>query len=599
VAPAAGPTARSDRRVHLAAAATSLLLAVLALGPMLRPGSPLRYDLVSVPRQVLGPEALGLGDRLPRAVPLDAATWLLGFLLGGWVSQALALAALVLAGWGAALLVQGSLPARLLACVVAVANPFVLEQLAIGHVPHLVSYGCLPWAALAGHRLAACGDTASEVSGAASAATSAAGLAAVMLVGSLTPGGGVLCAGAALAGLLHGRRSGSGGRVLGGVLLAALAQLPWLVAGLAHPAVGQPAAAARASVADFSVRAESALGRVVDTLGLGGMWNAQALPTSRTTWLAPAGTVLLLALALIGLRAVIGRPELRRAVGLGAALAGLGYLVALLPTAPGGVDLLARLVEAVPGAALLRDGHRWLAWPALALAVLAGYAVDHLARAAARRWAVALLLAALAAACVPDLFGGLAGRLAARQYPPAWAQARQILADQPDRARLLVLPWQPFRRFGWTADGTVLDPAPRYLPREAVVSDALTVGRRTLPEEGPLARRTAAALADGRLTDAELRDAGVGWVLVERGTPGALPVLPPVRTVLDDPDLVLARLPGPLPDPVPAPAWRRAVVVTSLVVAPSGVIVAVLVAIGLRFRDRRRHLLLRYPPVTP
>ena len=579
-------------------------LAVAVLGPMLRPGSPLRYDLVSVPRPVLTPDALGLGDRLPRAVPLDAASWLLGQILGGWVSQGLALTALLLAGWGAARLVGGRpgwSAGRMVATVVAVCNPFVLEQLAIGHVPHLVSYGVLPWAALAGHRLA---------SGRAPALPAAAGLSAVLLLGSLTPGGGLLCAGAALAGLLVGGRR-RGGRLVAGGLLVAIAQTPWLVAGLAHPGLRSGTGPAdRADVGQFAVRAETSAGRTVDVLGLGGMWNAAALPASRHTVLALLSTMLLIGLALIGLWVAVRDPARRPALVAGGVLAAAGYLIALLPVLPGGSALLARLVQSIPAAGLLRDGHRWLAWPAIGIAVLCGYATDRIGAGLAGRYqvgvpaaqvvlpaAAAVLLSGLVVATVPDLFGAVAGRLTARQYPADWATARTTLAAATDSSRLLVLPWQPFRRFDWTAAGTVLDPAPRYLPREAVVSDALRVGGRTLPEEGPLARQLAAALADDRLTEPELRSAAIGWVLIERGTPGRLPVLPTVVPVLDGPDLQLSRLPGALPEPVPVPAGRRNLVLIGLVLPGVATLGLTAVAFGSLIRGQRRRRLLGYPPV--
>lgn len=575
---------------------------------MLRPGSPLRYDLVSVPRPVLTPDALGLGDRLPRAVPLDAASWLFGQVLGGWVSQGLALTALLLAGSGAARLVGGPpgwSAGRTVATVVAVCNPFVLEQLAIGHVPHLVSYGVLPWAALAGHRLA---------SGRPPALSAAAGLSALLLLGSLTPGGGLLCAGAALAGLLVGRRRAGrrqAGRLGAGGLLVAIAQAPWLVAGLAHPGLRSGTGPAdRADVEQFAVRAETSAGRLVDTLGLGGMWNAAALPASRHTVLALLSTVLLIGLALIGLWAALRTPARRPALVAGGVLAAAGYLVALLPVLPGGSALLARLVQSLPAAGLLRDGHRWLAWPAIGIAVLCGYATDRIGAALAGRHqvgvpaaqvvlpaAAAVLLSGLVVATVPDLFGGVAGRLTARHYPADWATARTTLEAAPDSSRLLVLPWQPFRRFDWTAAGTVLDPAPRYLPREAVVSDALRVGGRTLPEEGPLARQLAAALADDRLTEPELRSAAIGWVLVERGTPGRLPVLPTVVPVLAGPDLQLFRLPGPLPEPEPVPAGRRNLVFIGLVLPGVATVGLTAVTFGSLIRGRRRRRLLGYPPV--
>jgi hypothetical protein len=157
-------------------------VAAVILGPMLAPGYPLRYDLTSVPGPVLTDDTLGLGDRLPRAVPLDAATWLLARVLpDALLTQLLAMLALTLAGWGAARLVAAPLPGRFMAVLIAEWNPFVLEQLAIGHVPHLLGYGCMPWAGIHGHGLARGRRGAWPR------------LVAAVALGSLTPAGGLLC----------------------------------------------------------------------------------------------------------------------------------------------------------------------------------------------------------------------------------------------------------------------------------------------------------------------------------------------------------------------------------------------------------------------
>jgi hypothetical protein len=580
----------------------SLATAVLVLGPLLLPGYPLRYDLVTVPGPVLGEDALGLGDRLPRAVPLDAATAAIALVLpDAVVTQLLALLALTLAGWGAARLTPAGLPGRLTAAFVALWNPFVLEQLAIGHVPHLFAYGALPWVALCGHRLGRGGG----------GALAWAGLVGAAGLGSLTPGGGVLCAVAALAGLLAGAAApgraaaGRWRRVAAGLVPVALLQLPWLLAGLLHPGVATTTGAGDGGLALFALRAETGWGRLVDAAGLAGMWNAQSLPDSRTTVLAKASTVLVVALVLAGLPGLarLWRAGRRPEVVAGVAAAAVGYAVAVLPVLPGGTALLRELVATVPGAGLLRDGHRWLALPALGVAVLAGLAVDGVAR----RWpsrggpgaapAAALLVALLAVATMPDLTGGLLGRLSARHYPADWAAARAVLDrtadgtdDRPDdRARVLVLPWSAFRLFPWTGPDPVLDPAPRLLPRQAVVSDALRVGDRRVAEEGAGARAVAAALGDGALSDAELRSLDIGWVLVERTTPGQVPTLPDTwRVAHSGAELELLRAPDPMPAAPRASAVRVAGVVGAHLLA-AGLLVAAAAVAGAQVTGRSRY----------
>ncbi len=90
--------------------------------------------------------------------------------------------------------------------------------------------------------------------------------------------------------------------MLGGAAL----QLPWVVPSLLHPA-----AVGAAGVDVFALRAEGPWGSVLTALGTGGVWNADAVPGSRATVLAPLATLVLLVLAVAGRRAVVevlGRP---------------------------------------------------------------------------------------------------------------------------------------------------------------------------------------------------------------------------------------------------------------------------------------------------
>lgn len=556
-------------------AGVAVLVAAVIYGPMLMPGYPLRYDLVSVPRPVLGEDALGLGDRLPRAIPLDAAVAVLAKALpDGVVTQMLGLLALTLAGWGVAVLTPTPMPGRLLALLVAEWNPFVLEQLAIGHLPHLLGYGALPWVAVFGRALVRSG-TAGAGPGLGSGLRAWGGLTAAAGVGSLTPGGGVLVMIAGVAGLSAGwdaRGSDAihrGWRALAGLLSLLVLQLPWLVAAAAAPAFAAPASGVDSGITAFALRSETGWGRLVDAAGLAGMWNQTALPASRGTVLARVSTVVLLVLAVAGLPAVrrLWRAGQRAELLAAAVAAGTGYLIAVLPVLPGGSAVLRTLIDVLPGAGLLRDGHRWLALPAIALAVLCGLGVTDLAtrlprpnfpggsassHVRNRQWSwrvgVSLFAALLVVASMPDLAGGLAGSLRARHYPAQWAEVRAVLDKSDDRARVLVLPWQPFRVFRWSGPDPVLDPAPRLLPRQSIVSDALTVSGQRLPEEGLGARAIADDLADGELSDGPLRTLAVGWVLIERTTPGRVPTLPSGwTTVVDGPELRLLRAPDLLP----------------------------------------------------
>ncbi|WP_146605065.1 hypothetical protein [Jiangella anatolica] len=499
--------ARRGDRVLLAWCA---LLTVAMLGPLARPGYVLSYDMVAVPDQALLPSSVGLSSAMPRAVPLDAAVAILDDVLTGQVLQKLALAAIV---FGAALGAGRALPdvrtgTRLVAASAYGWNAYMFERLVIGHWPTLIAYAALPWLLILGRRVRAGRTTALAP--------------AVLLVGvsSLTPTGGLLAA--ALFGALvlaPGGRQPTRTRVVAAAAVLLL-QAPWVVPSVLRP---DPAVSDPAGVAAFAAAADSPLGLLGSLLTLGGIWNDGAVPDSRELASAVVLTVLLLALAAAGvteLRRHLGRTELT-VLGV---LAAAGLLVAASSALPGGDTVLEWLVSEVPGGGLIRDGQKFLAWYALPVALAAAAGAARLARAVTRRRVAAGIMVAAALApiaALPDLAWGAAGRLEPSRYPAAWADVRTAIDG--DGGDLVVLPYQPFRRFPWAGDRTVLDPAPRYLGVEAVVPDALPVGGDTVvPGEDRRAAAVAAALETGDAAE-ELATLGVGWVAVERDTPGELP----------------------------------------------------------------------------
>ena len=123
-------------------------LGLLALGPALRRGFLLSYDMVFVPRQPFTAALAGLTGGPPRAVPSDAVVAVASRVLPADIVQKLILLAIfVLACSGAVALLAGE-PwfARLAAGVCFTWNPFVAERLLIGQWALLLGYAGLPWA---------------------------------------------------------------------------------------------------------------------------------------------------------------------------------------------------------------------------------------------------------------------------------------------------------------------------------------------------------------------------------------------------------------------------------------------------------------------
>ncbi|MCZ2860376.1 hypothetical protein [Blastococcus sp. VKM Ac-2987] len=518
-------------------------VALLVTAPALAPGFVLLRDMVFVPRQDLDLDALGLGGTLPRAVPVDAVMGLLTAVVPGDLVQKLVLLGIVyFAVLGAARLVPAGPDGRrgaagLVAGLVYGWSPYLAERLLMGHWTLLLGFAALPWVARAAFRLRAGEPRA---------------LARLVLCAApaaLSPTGALLAAGVVVA-VLRGRRL-----LLACAALLLLA-LPWLVAGLLHPSGG---ASDPAGVAAFAARAEGWGGTVLSVLGTGGIWNADAAPASRSSPAAP-----LLALAVGGLAAVGWRVLLRRGAGRGLLLLGaVGLALACAAAAPAAAGLLELLVREVPGAGLLRDGQKWAAWWALALAVGAGAGARELAHRAGERGGASAGRAVLAAAlllpvvALPDLAWGVAGRLEPVGYPADWQRVRDLLAADERPGDVLVLPFGAYRAFGWNDGRTLYDPASRWLDRPTVADDALVVDGRAVPGEDLRARTAGAAVDD----PPRLAALGIGWVLVEQGTPGppvpgAIGALPVVH---EGPALTLHRVPGAVDGPRPHPVRVTAV----------------------------------------
>jgi hypothetical protein len=397
-------------------------------------------DMVVVPGQDLDLDALGLGGSLPRAVPVDSVMALVTALLpGDLVQKAVLLLAVYAAVLGAArLLPPGPDGRRGAAATVAALvygwSPYLAERLLIGHWTLLLAYAALPWIARATLRTRAGEPRA------------LAHLVLACAPAVLTPTGSLLAAGVVVA--LAGRR-----RVLRAAGAVLVLSLPWIVAGLLHPAGGD---SDPAGVAAFAARAEGWGGPLLALLGTGGIWNAGAVPASRGSVLLPVATLLLVALAVIGWACggALRGPGRRLAL-----LGGLGLLLAVAGTVPGVRDVLETAVREVPGSGLLRDGQKWVAWWALALAPAAGLGARRLAATARTRGgstaaglvtAGAVLLPLIA---VPDLAWGVGGRLQPVEYPADWQRVRDVVADDPHPGDVLVLPFGAYRASTGTTTG--------------------------------------------------------------------------------------------------------------------------------------------------
>ena len=548
------------------------MLALLVSAPLLTPGYLVLRDAVSTPRSYLSDAALGLSEAAPRAVPQDFFVALAsGLVDGGVVVKALLVIALFLAGWGAARLAAVVVPdagvaGQLVAATIAIWNPYIAERLLQGHWSLVLGYACLPWVATTMLRLRASGASpwpglCALVFWMALAGLTATGLmlaATVAVTCAFAPGSGRprwWCAGV-------------------GLVAAVLVALPWLTAATVADSLSSTQAEGASA---FAARAEPGLGTLASLASLGGIWNADAAPASRTTLFAVVAAVVLLGVVVLGLPTVVRRPA---AVPL-LILAAVAVVVpAAMATGPG-VAAVEATIRTLPGLGVVRDAQKWvaLAVPAYSLAGAAAVVtLRHRIPAAA----TALICCAALVATLPDLFWGVGGKLAAVDYPPAWTAVSALINDDP--RPVAVLPVDSMRRFAWSGDAPVLDPLPRWVRADVLTTGDLTIAGRTVPGEGDHARDVQRLLLTGADRD-KLAAAGVGWVVVESQWPtGYSPPALPLPVAYHDKDLTLYRVGGDHPA-----AAGRGIVLAAHWVWLGLLMLGGLLALGLGLRRVRPH----------
>jgi hypothetical protein len=567
------------RRVGVLA---GVVLALLALGPLLVRGYVLTYDMVFVPRLDLTRGLLGLDTAVARAVPADLLVALSSRLVPADLVQKLLLAGVFVgAAAGAARLVPSPAPAAKAAAGALYAwNPFLYERLVMGHWGLLVSYATLPWVARAAIDLRAGSHGAVRRLVLALAVAAAGNPAGGLIAATLA-----LCIAAAPPRPKAEAGSGSGTRVGVVVGVALVVNLPWLVPSGLRPG-GVPVRPE--GVEAFAARPDGPLGTVGSLVGLGGIWNVLAVPPGVGTWPWLAGLAVVLAVAAAGLPVLWRRWPPGVAVGLVVA-AGAGLVLAAAPAVPGLRALVELVATQLPGGGLVRDSQKFVAPLAVVEAVCFGLGVERLLPALPVRWArpAAVGLVVAPVLLLPALAWGAAGRLAAVDYPPAFAEARAAMAADPTPGAVLVLPWHLYQPYAWNGDRVVLDPAQRWFTRRAVGNDDLELVGLTVHGEDPYGNRLGPLVRGTAPLAPALPGAGIRYVLVfKEGDWRAWSArLDGLVAALDRPELALYRVPArPAEVRFPTPPAVPVVAADLLVLA---LLIGVCAGPSLPFRPRR------------
>lgn len=501
-------------RPQLLGGLVGLACALLALGPALKPGYLLFYDMVFVPRLGFSLRTLGVDGSVPRAVPNDLLVALLSELGPGWLVQKLLLVG-VFVGVGAG--VAGFFTTRLgavAAALVAAWNPWLGERLAIGHWGFLLGYAVLPWVARAA---AACrrGQPRDRARLAlllvlVAATGSTASVLALLLTAAvlLAPWRGVVGAGRTWL-------------VVG--LTAATANAPWWFPFLV---LAPSERADPAGVEAFASRADTPWGAVPSVLTGGGIWNQGVWFAERETWLI-SGVALVASVGVVVLAARSrSRHGLPAAPGILVAGA-VGLALAVASAVPWGRAVVTAIVVHVPGGGLLRDSQKFAALWMLLVALAAGLAAEQV-----RRWVLsrgagaggALLVAGGLAlwplVTLPGMAWGKGGAWRAVTYPQSYLEAAAAVNAAPP-GQVAVFPWGLYRRYAWNGDRVTLDPWQRLVQRRVLVNDDLPLSGQVVRGESGDAARIRAANAAGEDLTPVLRSLGVRHVVRLTDQPSA------------------------------------------------------------------------------
>ena len=517
--------ARPGWRAALGPVVVTVVTAAVVLGPALRPGVVLSYDLVWSPDARLTPFATGVDTPAPRAVPSDAAAWLLGLLVTPGVAQKLVLGGvLVLAGLGASGLVRVLRPTagRLAACTAAVAavwNPFVAERLVIGQWTVLLGYAVLPWAVRAALRVRAGHGTVTALCGWAVLA-SVGGANSLVLVGPPV-----------LVLLLLPQPVWRA--VLAWLAVVAGGAGAWAVPALWGGLVSDPA-----GFTVFAARSDGPMGLVVSLAGGGGFWNPASYPAERRVAALAVAAAMLTTAGVVAVARQARRARDRerpgpaddagRCVGTGVpvlvVVALLGLLLAVASGTPWSADAWSRLAE-VPGGALLRDSQKVVAlWVVLGAAGV-GLLVDGLVRHRAAALVPAIGLAVVAPLVLPTLAWGERNRVEAVTVPADLRDVAAELSSAP-AGDVGLLPWRQYRRYGWNDARVSLSLVPRMVDQRVLYDDSLPLSSGRIAGESPRSAAVTAAVDGGADAWDALVAQGVRYVVVEKDTGLPTPDLP-------------------------------------------------------------------------
>ena len=518
-----GPPSGMDAspRRTVAQLVVGMAVAILCLGPALRPGSLLGLDLVFPPRVAMPTGLWGLGPALPRRLPIGALVSLLSAVAGGAAAGKLLLCACLVAGFVgvARLTADARVGVWVGAGLLYTLNPFTLTRLTVGHWTVLAAWAALPWTLPS--LLAEDADRSR--------------FARAAVVMGLTGFVGGTLSGVVVAVRIARTRTDAAWCLVRWLP----AQIPWLAPG-AVVAITNPPHRAGSSAFVTDARGVPGLLRVVAGQGF---WRHPSQIGPHGAGVAIIGGVLLL-LALAGERSLA--PNIRRSM---AVVALSGFVIAVAPTLPGLGTVFDWLASTAVGGPL-REAQRALP---LFLVWLAPAAAIGTARLFPGRQAALAGVVVATVAAVTTLGGlwGAGGRITPLRFPPEWSRARAIVQDRA--GPVLALPWHQYMNVSFDGGRRTLDPLPDFFGGDVVSNSdpELAEGAREVADSREHALSMKLELVRrGEMQGRVLAENGIRWLVVRHEADWRA-----YAALWHDP-LLVNRVHGPTLDLLEVVPWR-------------------------------------------
>lgn len=459
---------KSCSRRNYVIALIMMSLPLLVLGPVLfQRGYLIQYDMVFSPYVHLNLEAIRDGAGLYQGLPMIALLKFISFVFPMDIVQNLLLYSIFFLGFLS--IYRGipvrSAPARLLAGLMYMVNPFTYDRLMAGHWRILLAYSLTPfvlrsflriYTSPSGRQLLRTGLLLTLV-----IAISAHHL---LILGLL-----FLC----LAPFFI-RTMRELWYSLGLIGLTGLLNTWWIIPTLYMPNYTNSFNLDHFYA--FRTALDMAHGIWFNMLTLQGFWFTDWRSIKDFTSLWPLLALLWLTIPIAGIAGIFTYVQKYRRLIFGLLLAGAASLFFAAGPHPSVWQINVWLFENMPGFSGMREPQKFLSLLALAYSVLAAFGMDMLFSKLSRKAAAVVASAAIIVLLLigSPLLWGAQGSMDPVDYPDSWHEFNEILRSDKDRPKAIVLPWELYT-YNTFAEKLVANPARSFYGDQVIQSQRMNI----------------------------------------------------------------------------------------------------------------------------